>query len=105
MDIKIGDRVASPYRRNRFNAVPYEGRVLSPCDPRAWLGTAAGASFTTQEDIQKHLEYCRANGPPDSTVPVLWDFKGVTRAYWEQLDSIVPYDAELAAWHKAGGPP
>lgn len=101
MQVNIGDKVASPYRRTRFIPAPYEGVVLSPSDPKAWVGTAAGDRLKTNDDIQSHLAYCQANGLLDSTLPVLWNFDGKPQVFWERRNSLVSYEAEVAEWLKA----
>lgn len=101
MQLNIGDKVASPYRRNRFNPAPYEGLVLSPTDRKAWIGTAAGERLTTQSDIAAHVAYCQANGLLETTLPVLWNFDGKPQVFWERRNTLVSYETEVAEWLKA----
>ncbi len=101
MQLNIGDKVASPYRRNLFFSTPYMGIVLSPTDPKAWIGTAAEPGLKTQKDINAHIAYCQANGFPDTTLPVLWNFDGNVRVFWDTRNSLVPYEAEVVEWFNA----
>lgn len=101
MQINTGDKVASPYRRSPSIQAPYEGIVLSPNDPQAWIGTFAGERLKTQEEITAHVAHYEAHDRLDTTLPVLWNFNGKRQVFWEQRNSLVSYEAEVAEWLKA----
>jgi hypothetical protein len=101
--LNVGDRVGA--RRWPFAGAhpdcwgrPWAGTLLAQDDPRAWAHTlrfpgrepsAAEASAWVAELHQ--------DGLLSDRVPVLWDFG---RIYWESIQALRPYVADVSAWEK-----
>jgi hypothetical protein len=91
-----GTKVGAWFRRpDGGRGKPWAGVVLDRADPRAWAGTLAFRTAPTPEQARAHLA---AVGGIPTHVPVLWAFGSEPRVWWESLDSLVPYETELARW-------
>lgn len=78
---------------------PWSGVVLDRDDPRAWEGSIAFPSKRpNREAVRAHV----AEHPSLlQKVPVLWNFGGEKRVFWESAANVRPYAEDVAAWKAA----
>lgn len=88
--LKVGTRVHCNYRHpDGFGQNVRVGIVIAPNDPRIWTNTLAFRGEPTQEQVDRHLEWCTANNLPLRDTPVDWG-NGVF--LWDDTEQVHPYE-------------
>lgn len=80
---------------------PWKGQVLDRKDPRAWAETIAfPVANPDPAAVAVHVDRLMATCGV-TRVPVLWDFNGLSKVYWEHAERLRSYAEDYTAWLQA----